>query len=264
MNGLFPLSLDQEVMEQMKASGFKTINLSVGSTSPDQLRRFSRPDVRKQLENVLEIAGMLKMETVCYVIAGAPDQQAADSVEDLLYFAGHHTIAGVSIFYPAPGSPDYEKCSALQLLPPKMSLMRSTAFPISHTTSRKEAVTILRLGRILNFMKHLIRKGEDLPEPRLFQEENLSDMQDREEKGKHLLSWFLFDGRIRGTTASGEVFEHQADPELTGRFRKGIQLLLDVQTHMDIMQSGDNGNGCRDTEQQAGKCRRDSRRDNLI
>ncbi|MFH2066442.1 MAG: radical SAM protein [Pseudomonadota bacterium] len=264
MNGLFPPSLDQEVMEQMKASGFKTINLSIGSTSPDQLLRFSRPDVRKPLEKVLQIAGMLKMETVCYVIAGAPDQKAADSVRDLLYLAGYDTIAGVSIFYPAPGSPDFEKCSVLKLLPGQVSLMRSTAFPISHTTSRKEAVTILRLGRILNFMKHLIRKGEGLPEPRLFQGENLSDVEDREEKGKHLLSWFLFDGRIMGTTTTGDVFEHQTDSKLTGLFRIGMQLLLDIQTHMDIVQPGNNGNGCRDTKQQVEEFRRDSRRNNLI
>ena len=248
MNGLFPPTLDQEVLEQMKAAGFKTINLSLGSTVPSQLKRFSRPDVRPQLEEVLLIADNLNLETVCYIIAGAPDQKAADSIEDLLYLAGHNTIAGVSVFYPAPGSPDYEEMLVLNLLPEQLSLMRSTAFPIAHTTSRIEAVTILRLGRILNFMKHLIRNGNGLPEPCPFQEEVMLDGEEREEKGKQLLSWFLFDGKIRGTTTGGDVFEHQTDPDLTGQFISGMQSLLEVKPHIDIMQPGSNGDGGRDTK----------------
>lgn len=243
MNGLFPPSLDQEIIEQMKLSGFKTLNLSLGSTSPSQLRNFSRPDVRNPLEHVLRIADRMDMETVCYIIAGAPDQTATDSVNDLLYLAGHNTIAGVSIFYPSPGSPDYRKCAALKLLPEQISLMRSSAFPISHTTRRIEAVTIARLGRILNFMKSLIKKGHGLPAPRPFQGEVLPDLEDREEKGKQLLSWFLYDGRIRGITPDGHIFEHLADDTLVTQFLTGIQSLLDVHPFIKIMQPGKNGDG---------------------
>ncbi len=243
MNGLFPPSLDQEIIEQMKLSGFKILNLSIGSTSPAQLRNFSRPDVRNSLENVLRIAERMDMETVCYIIAGAPEQTASDSVKDLLYLAGQNTIAGVSIFYPAPGSPDYRKCAELKLLPEQISLMRSAAFPISHTTRRIEAVTIVRLGRILNFIKFLSRKKSFLPTPRSFQEEVLSDVEDREEKGKQLLAWFLFDGRIRGVTPDGLVFEHLADNTLVNQFLTGMQSLLDVQPFVNIMQPGKNGDG---------------------
>jgi anaerobic magnesium-protoporphyrin IX monomethyl ester cyclase len=222
MNGLYPPSLDREILEEMKSSGFKTLNLSLGSTSRSQLDRFLRPDVRKQLEQVLWIAENIGLETVCYIIAGAPDQQAAGSVDDLLYLANRKTIAGVSIFYPAPGSPDYQKCIDLEVIPKYLSLMRSTAFPISHTTNRVEAVTILRLGRILNFMKLLIRKGVALPSPQPFQEIGLSDVEDREERGKQLLAWFLFDGRIRGVTSDGVVFEHESDEKLVHQFLSGI------------------------------------------
>lgn len=243
MNGLFPPSLDQEILEQMKVSGFKTLNLSIGSTSPFQLRNFSRPDVRNSLENVLRIAGRMDMETVCYIIAGAPDQTASDSIKDLLYLAGQNTIAGVSIFYPAPGSPDYRKCAELKLLPEQISLMRSAVFPISHTTRRIEAVTIVRLGRILNFIKFLSQKGFGLPSPRPFQDEILYDTEDREEMGKKLLAWFFFDGRIRGVTPDGLVFEHLADDTLVNQFLTGMQSLLDVQPFVNIMQPGKNGDG---------------------
>jgi len=41
---------------------------------------------------------------VGYIIVGAPGQNALDSVDDLLYLAERPVIAGVSVYYPAPGS----------------------------------------------------------------------------------------------------------------------------------------------------------------
>ena len=90
-----------------------------------------------------------------YIIVGAPGQDPLDSVADLLYLAGKTAIAGVSVFYPAPGSADFEKCRAQNLLPPALSLLRATALPISDTTTREDSITLLRLGRILNFFKSL-------------------------------------------------------------------------------------------------------------
>ena len=46
MNGLYPPSLDEEVICAMQFAGFKTLNLSLGSSSKEQLRRFNRSDVR--------------------------------------------------------------------------------------------------------------------------------------------------------------------------------------------------------------------------
>jgi radical SAM superfamily enzyme YgiQ (UPF0313 family) len=47
MNGLFPSSLDEKLLQLMKKAGFRTLNLSLGTTSKSQLRRFNRPDVRR-------------------------------------------------------------------------------------------------------------------------------------------------------------------------------------------------------------------------
>jgi len=92
---------------------------------------------------------------VGYIIVGGPGQDPLDSVADLLYLADKNAIAGVSVFYPAPGSADFEKCRVQNLLPPVLTLMRSTALPISDTTTREDSITLLRLGRILNFFKSL-------------------------------------------------------------------------------------------------------------
>jgi radical SAM superfamily enzyme YgiQ (UPF0313 family) len=217
MNGLLPLTLDDETIHDMHLAGFKTLNLALGSTSLIQLGRFNRPDVRKAFDPALQSAGKYGMNAVGYVIAGAPNQSADDSLDDLIYLAARRVLAGISIFYPAPGSRDYERCRALKILPDAFSLMRSSAAPISHTTSRKEAITLLRLGRILNFMKFL---ADTETQPANAFRRPAAGMQPdaRMEIGKKLLGMFLKDGIIRGQTPEGEIFEHTISLRLARGF----------------------------------------------
>ncbi len=222
MNGLFPSSLDTEIIQVMKESGFKTLNLSLGSTSGRQLQQFQRPDVRNDLDRVLDIAEKFDLETVCYIIAGAPNQNADSSVDDLQYLAGKKALAGVSIFYPSPGSSDYNLSKKLEILPKHFSIMRSSTLPISHTTKRIESITILRLGRILNFMKALIRNDSILPPPKSYKNSDSIKTENRTELGKKILQWFLYDGRIKGITPEGEIFEHTISERLTQKFLKNL------------------------------------------
>jgi anaerobic magnesium-protoporphyrin IX monomethyl ester cyclase len=225
MNGLLPSTLDDATIYDMQIAGFKTLNLSLGSTSLIRLERFNRPDVRKAFDRALQSVEKYGMNAVGYVIAGAPDQSAEESLDDLIYLAARRVLAGISIFYPAPGSRDYERCRALKILPDTFSLMRSSALPISHTTSRKETVTLLRLGRILNFMKY-IEDIETSPAD-AFRRHNAENPKGaRMEAGKKLLNMFLNDGKIRGQTPEGEIFEHNISTRLARRF---IRKLKDIQ-----------------------------------
>ena len=219
MNGLFPPSLDEEMIQMMKAAGFKTLNLSLGSTSADQLRKFQRPDVRNAVDRVISIAEKHGLEVVCYVIAGAPGQKAEDSLRDLLWFARTRVLAGISVFYPSPGSADFENAAKQGILPPHFSMMRSSALPISHTTTRLESLTILRLGRILNFMKSLGK----IPDPSPFAEKHIPDICDRKEIGRHLISGFLHDAKIRGLTPDGDIFEHKVSGGLARGFAESLR-----------------------------------------
>jgi len=221
MNGLFPPSLDQEIVKEMKAAGFKTLNLSLGSINSAQLKRFARPNVTQSVETAIHYAKKNDLEVVCYIIVGSPSQYAADSLQDLLYLTKKKVLAGLSVFYPAPGSPDYKRCAKDNLLPDQFSLMRSTALPISHTTSRIETVTLLRLGRIYNFIKSITDQGMPLPEPSSDIVNNMSYCNERQKRGRKLLSWFLNDGRIRGITSEGNIYEHTVSLDLTRRFISG-------------------------------------------
>ena len=224
MNGLFPPSLDETVVAAMAGAGFKALNLSLGSTHPEQLRRFCRPDVRAAFDRALACAERQAMTAVGYIIVGAPHQSAEESVDDLLFLAQRRVLAGVSVFYPAPGSADFDLCRRLALLPSSLSRMRSSALPIEHTTQRVDAVTLLRLGRIVNFMKLLLDRRLLIPPPQSSGAEAL-DPADRISSGSRLLARFLADGRIRGLTPEGQVYEHRATPRLVERFLRGLNAI---------------------------------------
>ncbi len=218
MNGLFPPSLDEDTIKLMKTAGFNTLNLSVGSMSSEQLKKFNRPDMSKSLEQVLFYAQKYALKSVCYLIAGAPGQKAEDSLSDLIYLARKPVVIGLSIFYPSPGSADYIYLEKKGLLPEHFSMLRSSAIPVSDTTSRIEAITLLRLSRIINFMKLIINNGEKIPEPAIYNNIKMLNISDRIMIGHQLLSWFLSDGLIRGITPQGEVFIHNVSTVLTRQF----------------------------------------------
>jgi len=224
MNGLFPPSLDEEIISLMKVAGFKTLNLSVGSVSQEQLKRFNRPDIRISLEKAVMLAEKYELEAVCYIIIGAPFQNAEVSIDDLLYLFKKNLLAGVSVFYPAPGSPDYNLCEELGILPEKFSLMRSACIPISHTTTRIETVTLMRLGRIMNFMKSLAK--EELHGLSSKESELQALHDDRRAIGKKLLKLFLYDGKIRGITHEGEVYEHKVSTDVIQRLTERFNLSI--------------------------------------
>lgn len=203
MNGLFPPSLDEELIDRMKQAGFETLNLSLGSASDIQQKRFNRPNLKPSLERVLDMASKYALDAVTYIIIGAPMQTAEESLNDLLYLAKLNTIIGVSVFYPAPGSADFRLCETLGILPKHVSLMRSSALPIAHAATRLEILTLMRLGRMLNFVKALAA-------------ENIRS-HPKETIGRELLQQFCQDGRIRGMTRDGEISEHEVSEKLCNK-----------------------------------------------
>ncbi len=223
MNGLFPLALDDLLIRAMRDAGFKTLNLAVGTTAADQLKRFNRTDVSAAFDDALASACRYGLEAVGYMIAGAPDQAAETSLADLLYLAERRVLAGVSIFYPAPGSRDYTRCRQRGLLPERFGLMRATALPMDQRTSRIEAVTLLRLGRILNFIKQLKDKGVSISPGQLCEPGKFPETGNRMDVGIWLLRVFFESGIIRGLTPDGHLFAHTASQPLIRAFIDGIK-----------------------------------------
>jgi hypothetical protein len=211
MNGLYPPSLDEELIVAMKNAGFRTLNLSLGTTCPVQAKRFRRSSVRNAFENCLSHAEKHQLNAVGYIICGAPFQEPAGSVGDLLYLSRQRVLAGMSVFYPAPGSQDYETCRRMGILPEPLSLFRSSALPLSHTTSRIESLTLMRLSRIINFMKSMKDRRVQIPDPGPITSKALPRELDRFHIGLVLLKGFFFDGHIRGVMPDGTLYRHSVD-----------------------------------------------------
>lgn len=226
MNGLFAPALSGRIIRQMQQSGFKTLNLALITTRTSQLKRFRRPDITAALDRVLSDSRRCGLNCVVYIIVAGPGQRPEHSVDDLIFLAQRRVLAGVSMFYPSPGSDDYDWCRDRQLLPDRLSLLRATAVPLADHTSRLEAVTLLRLGRVLNFMKLLIDQGRGLPRPGA--PEKLTELpESRLDLGRVLLAGFLNDGLIRGIDDDGSIYVHRTDSKLCEMFLerlRGIKL----------------------------------------
>ncbi len=213
MNGLFPSSLDADLLAKMKDAGFRTLNLSLGSIDRDQLKKFHRPDNKAAFEKMVFEAHRLGLTVTGYIIVGAPGQFAEPSVDDILYLSEMGVLVGVSAYYPAPGSKDYERLARSGKLPASYRSMRGSALSVFDTTTREETVTLLRLGRIVNFMRLLSEQSKD------------AEARDRKraDLGRGLLRAFFRDGSIRGITPDGEVFSHRISTKLTERFLVGMK-----------------------------------------
>jgi hypothetical protein len=148
------------------------------------------------------------LDPVGYIIAGGPDQTPHSSIADLAFLAQRRVLVGLSIFYPAPGSQDYVRCQKLGLLPSSFLAMRASALPIDQATGREQAVTLMRLGRVLNFMKHLIDIKAGIPGASPLAVESI-EPSDRMATGRRLLAAFFEDGIIRGVTSEGEIYPHR-------------------------------------------------------
>ncbi len=154
MNGVSFASLDRALLELMKRAGFKTINLSFVSTDPYFKKRIGRPKTTDDFEKVIEDSEQAGLNVIAYAILGMPDQTIEDMVDTLIYLMGKRVLLGPSVYYPTPGTPLFEQCKEMDVLPSCPSQWRSSAFPIeTEAFDRLDIVTLFRLARVINFIK---------------------------------------------------------------------------------------------------------------
>jgi hypothetical protein len=223
MNGLYPPALDKKTIHLMHAAGFKELNLALITCDRDQSARFNRASVAKAFDRVLQWAEPLKMTAVGYLIAGAPGQIPLRSVADLLFLAARRVLVGLSTYYPAPDSLDFKICQASDLLPASPLSWRSTALPLDHTPCREASLTLLRLARMLNFMKQCVDETGHLPTPEPIPRNAHHLAGSRGDIGHQLVRWFLNDGIMRGVQKDGKLFVHPTDTRSTRAFIKGLE-----------------------------------------
>jgi radical SAM superfamily enzyme YgiQ (UPF0313 family) len=170
MNGVSFASLDEELLRLMKRAGFRTINLSYVSVDPSTKERMRRPKPPTEFDKILENAAQVALNVVAYAILGMPGQTIEEMVDTLIYLMGKKVLIGPSIYYPAPGTPLFERCKKEGILPPYLSQWRSSAFPIeTKEFNRLELLTLFRLARVINFIKGKM-DGKELEEGMTWEE----------------------------------------------------------------------------------------------
>jgi hypothetical protein len=71
-------------------------------------------------------------------------------------------------------------------------------------------------------MKFLLDAGLSIPEP-LPAGADIANLRERNDIGKKFLQYFLYDGKIRGMSHNGKIFEHDIDTPLVQQFLEGLK-----------------------------------------
>ncbi len=158
------------------------------------------------------------MEVTAYVISGGPHAGPDDITRDLLQLAGLPVRVGLSTYYPAPGSRDYE--AGLFRKPASFGLHRASVYPVEGRMNRLAMVTASRIARLLNYLKSLpsqgIRSLRDV-------EPAEADEVIRPGEEVRLAASFLCHGTLMGLSPQGRrAYPHRRDPGLSETVRQGL------------------------------------------
>lgn len=161
MNGVSFTSLDEELLRLMKRAGFHTINLSYVSVDPETRERMRRPSSMVEFDKILEKVEQVGLNGIAYAILGIPGQTIEEMVDTLIYLMGKKVLIGPSIYYPTQKTFLFRHCEKQGILPSTPFLWRSTALPIeTREFNRVDMVSLLRLVRVINFIKGRMERGQ--------------------------------------------------------------------------------------------------------
>jgi len=158
MNGILTDTLDEELVRIMKSAGFEWLNIPLVSGSPTIQHRIERSQSYQHFSKVVSWAQKYGLTIVAYLIIGLPEDNLDQMIDDVVFLTGLPVLIGPSIFYPPPGSITFENCVRQGYISGNdYSLYRSSAVAVeTENFSRQDLITLFRLVRMINFIKHLI------------------------------------------------------------------------------------------------------------
>lgn len=218
MNGLLPETLDADLIGRMHAAGFEELNLSLGATTERVLKAYRRPPrLMEPFGRAVTAARELQMTVTAYTIAGGPHAAAEDTAADLATLGRMPVRIGLSTYYPAPGSPDYE--AGLIPVPAVFDGYRSSVYPVEAVMDRNALVTASRLARVINYVKAL--PGRGITVLRDTQPVRVGETVGRDDEPR-LAATVFREGWIPGLDAGRQVYRHTADEDLIRAVVQGI------------------------------------------
>ena len=155
MNGISAANISAPLVDEMKRTGFRALNLALVTSDKEQQRATKRPGTTSHFDRIVQTGAALGMEMVNYLILGLPDSTIDEMIDSIIHLMERPVLIGPSVFYATPGTESFAQCHARGLLTSnELALQRSTCFPVeTENFSRLDLVTLFRLGRWLNFIK---------------------------------------------------------------------------------------------------------------
>ncbi len=155
MNGISAANINEPLVDEMKRTGFRALNLALVTSDKQQQRATKRPGSTSHFDRVVQKAAEAGLEMVNYVILGLPDSTIEEMLDSIIHLMQRPVLIGPSVFYATPGTESYRQCLERGLLPSaELALQRSTCFPVeTNNFSRRDLVTLFQLTRFLNFIK---------------------------------------------------------------------------------------------------------------
>jgi tRNA A37 methylthiotransferase MiaB len=155
MNGISAANISEPLIEEMKHTGFRALNLALVTSDKKQQRATKRPGSASHFDRVVQKGAEAGIEMVNYLILGLPDSTIEEMLDSIIFLMERPVLIGPSVFYATPGTESYRQCVERGLLPsPELALQRSTCFPVETPNfSRRDLVTLFQLTRLLNFIK---------------------------------------------------------------------------------------------------------------
>jgi radical SAM superfamily enzyme YgiQ (UPF0313 family) len=163
MNGLCHNTLDPGVLGAMKRAGFRELNVSLVTASPELQKSYRRPyeiDSFDKFSSLIMEARRLSFFVTAYVIIGLPGQTYAEAKATIDELLALDILVGPSVFYMAPGSPMQERLDIPRSVKDDWNLYRSSAFAVeTPDLSRARLLELFSYTRQKNLERKSGRAG---------------------------------------------------------------------------------------------------------
>jgi radical SAM superfamily enzyme YgiQ (UPF0313 family) len=162
MNGLSLKNLDGEVLGLLKKAGLRSLNIATVSAREMVIETFRRPHTYAEFRKIIALAFSEKLMITAYIILGLPGDTVENMLSSIIALAEEPVLIGPSIFYPTPGTKIYQALEEKGLVSDDLyATYRSSCAPIeTDEFTRTDLISLMRLVRLVNYMKRLCDNAE--------------------------------------------------------------------------------------------------------
>ena len=206
MNGLSAEHIDEEIVDLLYGAGMRLLNLSIATTSKEQLQAINRKTHIDKFQHISRLAASIGMKVMGHFIAGLPGQSSEDIMETMKVLSELPLVLGISPFYYIPGmNMDIPN-------PPKncMDARLSRFWPADTMLDELDLITLFRLSRWINYLKNEMLKQK-------IKWIHFNDIQAIFKLDPYLSS-LINERSILGCDSNNKFFSHQSSERILDSF----------------------------------------------